>query len=309
MPHLLNRTGASRTDTIVKLVLILFISLLSFSVGTYVGKQVSDNDHRRAQIEGDYKDVAGHDAGGVGEHGNGAGNAAKEGEEKLSDDEIASLTEEFVTKERQNTAQTEEPDKKREVASAHEESAGYKKFNQKGQPEPVKAETPAAAHESAKLHETPKKTTTAKVETTHSDVKADLKAEPKVAAPGGTGTKAMAMDPGKVAERIADGHTPTPDPKEERKPLSVLPTVAATAVGKYTIQVASYPDEPQAKDHAANLKGKGWNAFYIPAEVAGKMWYRVSVGLFTSAKSAAEFRKEFQKETNVATAIVQKIVK
>ena len=39
------------SDYTVKIILILFMSLLAFSFGTFVGKQVSDSDHRRMQLE------------------------------------------------------------------------------------------------------------------------------------------------------------------------------------------------------------------------------------------------------------------
>jgi cell division septation protein DedD len=42
---------SSGTDTVVKVVLIFFISLLSFSIGTFVGKKFSDNQHKMAILE------------------------------------------------------------------------------------------------------------------------------------------------------------------------------------------------------------------------------------------------------------------
>lgn len=36
---------SSKADTLVKVVLVFFISLLSFSIGTFMGKQVADHDH------------------------------------------------------------------------------------------------------------------------------------------------------------------------------------------------------------------------------------------------------------------------
>ena len=41
----------SKTDVVVKLVLVFFISLLSFSIGTFVGKKYSDNQHQLAALE------------------------------------------------------------------------------------------------------------------------------------------------------------------------------------------------------------------------------------------------------------------
>jgi len=45
-------------DFLVKVVLVFFISLLSFSLGTYMGKQVSDEQHEReTQLRKDLQKV------------------------------------------------------------------------------------------------------------------------------------------------------------------------------------------------------------------------------------------------------------
>jgi hypothetical protein len=51
---MMNQFGGFKTDFLVKLVLIFFISLLSFSVGTFVGKKFSDNQYRQASLEREY---------------------------------------------------------------------------------------------------------------------------------------------------------------------------------------------------------------------------------------------------------------
>lgn len=38
-------------DRLVKIMLVVFISLIAFSAGTFVGKQVVDSDNRRIQLE------------------------------------------------------------------------------------------------------------------------------------------------------------------------------------------------------------------------------------------------------------------
>src|ERR1700679_2047697 len=91
--------GGSKADTLVKVVLVFFISLLSFSVGTFVGKQVSDSDHRRMALEGEYKtdrQVASTEA-------KPDGDATSE---KISEKEVESLTEEFVNKEKAAAGET-----------------------------------------------------------------------------------------------------------------------------------------------------------------------------------------------------------
>jgi cell division protein FtsN len=231
---MLDEKGRSKTDTIVKLVLVFFISLLSFSVGTFVGKQVSDSDYRRANLEQDYKgarEVASEDA-------------DKDGDDKpLTESDINSLSEEFVQSEKEN------------------------------------------------------KTTAAK----NVDATTDKKAEQM-------GYKKVSKDD-EPAQKIAAGESPTHDEPQTRKPDSVMPmNVANSAVGKFTVQVASFADEAEAKSQASALKEKGWNAFYLTADVKGRKWYRVSVGLFSDAKSAMGFREKFMKEANASSAIVQKIV-
>jgi cell division septation protein DedD len=93
------------------------------------------------------------------------------------------------------------------------------------------------------------------------------------------------------------------------KELSPEEIVASTSIGKYTVQVASYPDETEAKKHASSLEGKGFSAFYIPAKVKGNTWYRVSVGLFNNQSTANSFRKDLMKQADIKSAIVTKIVK
>ena len=63
----------------------------------------------------------------------------------------------------------------------------------------------------------------------------------------------------------------------------------------------------RAKSQA--LKDKGLSAFYVPAQVKGKTWYRVSIGLFDERKDALDYRTKLMKEQNVESAIVEKIAK
>ena len=80
-------------------------------------------------------------------------------------------------------------------------------------------------------------------------------------------------------------------------------------IGKYTVQIASYTNETEATEHASTLKKKGFSAFYLPANVNGKDWFRVSIGVFTSTQQAVIYRKKYVTETKNSTAIIQKIAK
>jgi cell division septation protein DedD len=285
-------TGAAKADTAVKLVLIFFISLLSFSVGTYVGKQFSDNETRRAALEADYNDVESTTAA-----THTTQNHADEATAPVSDDEVASLTEEFIKKERDIASEAQKTDAHVDsTAKTHQDSDGYTHHSK------MKAQE----HESAQ----------AAIEAAHAEkhaAKPDAKATAPTAAHEPKSHMPAAHEDNKkvsnAADRVSHDKAPAADVKKAREPSSVLPTVATTAIGKYTVQVASYASENEAKNHASQLTGKGYSAFYVPASVNGKLWYRVSVGLFSDQKSATTFRTELLSTQAVSTAIVQKIVK
>lgn len=233
----MNQNGGSRTETLVKLVLIFVISLLSFSVGTFVGKQFSDSQHKMASLEKEY-DTSGRSV---------ASTDAKNGadEATLTDEDIANLTKEFID----------------------EEKAKIDKQMEEPSPETV-----------AEQKQPMQKPT----------------------------TKEMS----KEAMRVASGLAPTPDAKPTKRMPSSLPKMkAAESIGKYTVQVASYALEADAKSHVERLKVKGFSAFYIEAEIKGKPWYRVNVGLFSTRNAATEYRGSFMKQAGVSSALVQKIVK
>jgi len=290
---MLSQRGGARTDTVVKLVLIFFVSLLSFSVGTFVGKQVSDSDYKRLALEDEYKN-------------NGGGHETAENEAHgenpaVSEEEVASLTDEFVKNEKVE-AKGEEPEHgDREVASddhAKQDEHGYKKVGGKKEEKSMKA---AATKEMAKAHAAPTEEHKEAPAAAHKETK-----DAHAAAPAHAAAKADAA--ADAAKRVAEGKSATKSEPIPRKPNSVLPSVATSAIGKYTIQVASFASEEEAKTNAAELKEKGWNAFYVPADVKGKTWFRVSVGLFSDMKSATTFRQKFLTETNISNAIVSKIV-
>lgn len=245
----MNQNGGSRTETLVKLVLIFVISLLSFSVGTFVGKQFSDSQHKMASLEKEFN--TGRDVASAGE----AAQTVKK-DEALTDEDIASLTQEFIDAEK-NPA-----------------------------PAPA-AEMPAVA-----MQEKPeaKVEKAAMKETSPMPEKADSVAE--------------------AAQRIANDMSPSPNPApKERIPSSLPRIVSGSSIGKYTVQISSYQLEGDAQSHAKKLIDKGFNAFYVEADIKGKKWYRVSVGLFGTKSSAEQYKKSLIEQAAVTSAIVQKIVK
>jgi septal ring-binding cell division protein DamX len=65
--------------------------------------------------------------------------------------------------------------------------------------------------------------------------------------------------------------------------------------------------EEEAKTKAQAFREKGYSAFYVPATVGGKTWYRVNVGQFETAKEAKDYRTKLAKDSSFGSAIVQKI--
>jgi cell division septation protein DedD len=261
----IEKTG-TKADTFVKLAMVFLISLLSFSIGTYVGKKYSDNQYKLSALEPQKKSE--HDAArGVASVASGHEEDVKsEGEksESLTDEEIKKLAEEFVA----------------DDSAPSEDSHGA---TNKPHPE-------TATHKTE--------------EVVHGEV-------PVVAATAATTGHDSHDSTAKAAVDVMEGKTPVAE-KKVRNPSAIADTlpkdVAQYSVGKYTVQIASFPTEKEAKKKADELKQKGYSAFFIPAQINGKgTYYRVSVGLFSTEKEAKEYRDDFKEKLKVSSAIIQKI--
>ncbi len=262
----------SKMDSFVKLAIFLFVTLLSFSVGIFAGKKFSDNQHELAALE---PQKASHASRGVASTKDDS-HRSKPG--AMTDEEIAKLAEEFVADE--TTPSVTEG----HGGSHGEEAHGTEK---KDSPE----------------HHDPSSAKTATVTTTHgSDHEVPVKNE----APHEVSSAAQNLASGK-APSAAPAPTSHSVKAEDRIPSSLPKEVGGFNVGKFTVQVASYADESEAQKMASELKGKGYSAFYIPAKISGKTWFRVSVGQFATQKEAQGYRVQFIQKAKVESAIVQKI--
>lgn len=259
--------GGSKTDTVVKLILVFFVSLLSFSVGTFVGKQFSDSQHRLASLEKDYQNEVGELTAERSTASVPSESLNVEPSPILSQEDVAKLAEEFV--------QETKPAAKREVAN-----------------------TETKSEEDLK----PKITDTA-TEAGVDEVKLRPLQEAKAA-------PAKTADPKEAAKKIAEGKPalqPVAKPEAPKK-IELPKVTSADAQGKYTIQVSSHPNETDAKNQAADLVNKGYSAFYVPAQIDGKTWYRVSVGNFSTSDTAKEYLSKIKSNASFKDAIVRKIV-
>jgi cell division protein FtsN len=282
-----NQAGSSRLDTILKMLLIAFISLLAFSSGVFFGKQMSDSDYQLKALEGDFK------------HGEKSAEHKDQknehGEEGLADDEVASLTDKYVNaeKEKDGAANEEEShaapggNESRKVASAdRDEKAGEGSHG---------AAQPAHGTQAA-----------------HGVAAAPAAHEETKAAPRGSNAKPDLSAAHAAATRVANNRAPSePTAKKEvetnRVPSSLPKTIGASNDIEFTVQVASYPTAEAAKEHANALVKKGFPAFPVEANVGGRTWYRVSVGSFKTMKDATTYRAQILKQADVQSAIVQRI--
>lgn len=272
----------SKTDVVVKLVLVFFIALLSFSIGTFVGKKFSDNQYKLAQLEPEsghavaseeHEEGAGEESRGIASISPEAGQVKPE--KALSDDEIAKLAEEFVTDDSKEGGEghhspLENPlnDKKVDSHSEHAQKEEATEGHHEAKPAAATAHAPAPAVE----HKT--------------------------------------EEASAAAERLAHGKSPVIANKPaapSRIPSSLPKEIASSAIGKFTVQVGSYGTEKEAQVRSADLKEKGFSAFYVSAKVKGATWYRVSVGLFTTQKEAEAYKKDLVTRAKVSSALVQKI--
>ncbi len=259
---------APKTDVVVKLVLVFFISLLSFSIGTFIGKKYSDNQHQLSQLEPQKNQKSERTVASTQEEGTEKKSGA------MSDEEIAKLAEEFVA---DDTKPANEASNKAEGEHTSEQVAEH--APQHGAEHAAShtsavAETKGEAHSGAAEHKPAHEEKAA----------ANVKHETVGAAPHGEA-------------RVQESRIPTSLPKD----------VAHFAVGKFTVQIASFADESEAQKTASDLKEKGYSAFYVPANIKGKTWYRVSVGQFATVKEATTYRADLISKAKVNSAIVQKI--
>lgn len=263
-----NKNG-SKADTVVKLVLVFFIALLSFSIGTFVGKKFSDNQYKLAQLEPTSTEHAGGQA--EREIASIPADAhAVKPNDALSDDEIAKLAEEFVA------------DEETSEGVLHDKA--------------VDTQTVSKALDAEKGEH---------------DESADHAEKVEHAEPAKAVAKKEIAAVSKVAERLAHGKSAVTT-QEAKVPTNRIPAalpneLATSALGKYTVQVASYASEKEAQTRTADLKTQGFNSFYITATVKGKTWYRVGIGLFSTEKEAKAYKADLLSRTKVTSAIVQKI--
>jgi cell division protein FtsN len=70
---------------------------------------------------------------------------------------------------------------------------------------------------------------------------------------------------------------------------------SSSMIGKYTIQLGSYPNMEEAKQFAEGFSIRGYSPIINETKISGKgTWYRVSLGLFGTVEEAKSYIKAEQ---------------
>ena len=72
----------------------------------------------------------------------------------------------------------------------------------------------------------------------------------------------------------------------------------------WTVQVASLNQTRDAEGIAGKLKGKGYDAYVVAAEVKSKIWHRVRVGQGVDLSEAFELRARLKAKENFDQAFI-----
>jgi cell division septation protein DedD len=135
---------------------------------------------------------------------------------------------------------------------------------------------------------------------TKDKVATDVKAQEKSAKAGITKTQPV-KETGKTApkapEKSGEKAGPPRSPQAERKSET-----ARTALPDriWTVQVKSSPDKIFAERWVAQLKGKGYDAFVVEAEVNGKTWHRIHVGRLATRQEAESLRSTLESKEKLS---------
>jgi cell division protein FtsN len=285
---------STKAQSFVKLLLVFVVSLLSFSVGTYVGFKFSENRQKLAVLEPGKGDK--HDSLSELDHRetldlSSAPKTESERQQReiasvvddhqplmnadnspMSDEEISKLAEEFVSDDA--SAQPTLSSTHRSLSSKTD-SIPKKKTPSNA---PIKSPAPASAH-------------------------AELESASLTPPPQSIGTSKTSIATKK--ENFINNEPSTQT--LSRAPQSLPPRQAFESNGKFTVQVSSFADEAEAKQKSIDLKHQGYNAFYVPMEVRGKKWFRVSIGLFNSEMEARSLRQDYLKENPDSAAFIKKL--
>jgi cell division septation protein DedD len=100
------------------------------------------------------------------------------------------------------------------------------------------------------------------------------------------------------AKPDADKPKKADDPAPASKPdAPAAKPPAAGDKGKFTLQLSAFQSQAEAEAFLATVKGAGYKAYVVSAEVEGKgTWYRVRLGNYGSYDDAVAAKAEFERK-------------
>lgn len=279
------------TTRIVELCLVFFITILSFSVGTYVGKEYTKNQARlsSAGTDENTKDLAQLEV--VPQDEIHAENKLSQVGAALTDEEIAQMAEELNSEDETDTeheVKNSSQEHSEKIVQVVEDNKSIKEIDlasNKAKVEPAKSDS--VRENQAKTTAATKDTKTDKmaahsVKQKTNEKNSDSLAREVASLSKKTNNMAKAQNTAEVAQQ------------ELKKPF-------------YTVQVGSFRTLDEANKVSESLKARGYRATHAKATVNGQIWYRVQVGLFDSLSEAQVYKNELMEKNRLTSAIIQKI--
>lgn len=134
-------------------------------------------------------------------------------------------------------------------------------------------------------------------------------AAPATAIPGAAATPAPLADGEERIEHVGRGGEAEPTPATPPAPAApAAPALADEgADGPFTLQVASFQDEQEARRISASLRGQGFHTFIVAADVEGRgMWFRVRIGPFRTQGEVDRARRDYEERTRQPAIVVKR---
>ena len=282
---------AMNTNRIIELCLVFLVSILSFSIGTFVGKKYSDNQHKLALLDPNY-------------------NKHESVADETSSRTVA--TDAHGTTTETAPAETTVADAPTKAAATNDEHGNPIKAN-------ITNSTPITDADVAKMaEEFSEENTEDLVDTSKANSGSIVKTinEDGSIVPDKTKTKDKKETTKKKKKKVAkaSGETVVREVANiSERAHSITQDVknadATDGKSQYTVQVGAFPSPSEADKIASSLQARGYKASQSVATVNGKTWYRVQVGLFSSLQDAQTYKKELVEQNHLTSAIIQRLNK
>ncbi|MBI2893485.1 MAG: SPOR domain-containing protein [Deltaproteobacteria bacterium] len=124
------------------------------------------------------------------------------------------------------------------------------------------------------------------------------------AAPAPRGQQAAAPPGPAVVHLQRGGEEETPASPGQPAPAAAVPEGSD---GPFTLQVASYQDEGEARRTSARLRGEGFRTFITAADIPDRgTWFRVRIGPFRSQGEVDRHKRDYEERMRAPAIVVKR---